>query len=57
MNKYSIAGISVRYDAKYDMLRNRSVPYLCEDTQPVQVSIIVDHNELEKTLPVLVWFK
>ncbi|MBQ3498590.1 MAG: hypothetical protein IJA87_05640 [Clostridia bacterium] len=51
MDKYSIAGISVGYDAKYDMLRSRSVPYISEDERPVQVSITVDHNELEKSLP------
>ena len=51
MNVYSIAGITVGYDAKYDMLKNRSVPYLCNEAQSVQVVIKPDYNEHEKSLP------
>ena len=51
MNVYSIAGITVGYDPKYDMLRNRSVPYLCDSATSAQVSIKVEQNELEKSLP------
>jgi hypothetical protein len=51
MNVYSIAGITVGYDAKYDMLKKRSVPYLCNEAQSVQVVIKPDYNELEKSLP------
>ncbi len=51
MNVYSIAGITVAYDAKYDMLRKRSEPYLCKSAQCAQLNIIPDYNELEKSLP------
>jgi len=51
MNVYSIAGITVGYDAKYDMLRNRSLPYLCDGAESAQFSIRLDNDELEKTLP------
>ncbi len=51
MNVYSIAGITVGYDAKYDMLRNRSVPYLCNEAQSAQVVIKPDYDKLEKSLP------
>ena len=51
MNVYSIAGITVGYDAKYDMLRSRSVPYLCEGADSAQVIIKIADNELEKSLP------
>ncbi len=51
MNVYSIADILVGYDAKYDMLRSRSMPYLCDGAQSAQFSIRVDQTELEKSLP------
>lgn len=51
MNIYSIADILVGYEPKYDMLRNRSMPYLCDGAQSAQVLISVDKNELEKSLP------
>ena len=51
MNVYSIAGITVGYDAKYDMLKTRSVPYLCDEAQCAQVIIKPDYDKLEKSLP------
>lgn len=51
MDVYSIAGITVGYDAKYDMLKDRSLPYLCESAESVQFTIKLDNDELEKSLP------
>ncbi len=51
MAVYSIAGINVGFDAKYDKLRNRSKPYLCNGGEAAQISIKIDNDELEKTLP------
>ena len=51
MNVYSIAGITVGYDAKYDMLKKRSEPYLCKNAQSAQLNIRLDYTELENMLP------
>ena len=48
---YSIAGITVGYDAKYDMLKKRSEPYKILTAQSARLEIELDYNELEKSLP------
>ncbi len=51
MDLYSIADITVGYDSKYNMLKKRSEPYLCDTAQCPQLIISLDYNELEKSLP------
>lgn len=51
MNYYSIADIIVGYDAKYDMLKKRSEPYIYNGAQCAGLTVSLDYNELEKLLP------
>ncbi len=51
MKFYSIADIIVSYDAKYDMLKKRSEPYRCDDAKCALLTVSLDYDELEKSLP------
>lgn len=51
MKVYSIAGLNVGYDSKYNKLSQRSEPYLAEEGTVAKYFIKLDYNELEKSLP------
>lgn len=47
MKFYSIAGINVGYEAKYELTEKRSRPYLCKESGVADLIINLDYNEIE----------
>ena len=48
MKFYSIAGVTVGYDAKYELTEKRSRPYLCKESGVADFIIKLDYDNLEK---------
>ena len=51
MDVYSIAGLTVGYDSKYNKLKNRSKTYLAQEGTVAKYIIRLDYNDLENSLP------
>lgn len=51
MNHYKIAGVYVSYEPKFDLLRQRSKPYLCTGSGKTEFTINVDEEKPREQLP------
>ncbi len=48
MKFYSIAGVTLGYEAKYELTEKRSRPYLCKESGVADFIIKLNYNDIEK---------